>query len=501
MKRREFIKHVATGAVSASSLAACMSSSKPDGSNQPNIVWIMLDDCRADAFGCYGSKWAKTPNIDRIANAGTMFRNTIVQSPVCVPSRRSMKTGRYVHEVGPMAMGPEPTTPLNYFDKEKVERLERSRILIDSWTDANVNVVNVGKAHAFEDRFLQIGDEAPLLDHLGRPTEILKQLYPDDFESLIRRSVKTDTYGWQIGGLLDVDPKDTETWRLGDLAMQTLGVVSKEEAPFFLRVSFHAPHVACYVPPAYMIDPRSIELPLPSTKELATKPNVEQNALKTYSGASLDREQIDFCRGTYYGMVSLVDVQIGRLVEKLKKLHVLENTIIAICSDQGFQLGEHGFWKKRAFYECNVRAPLIFSGKGVPKGKVVDSQVEMIDFLPTLQDFSGVSLNSDVAGKSLAGLAANPALSAREYCFAEIDHSMSVYSELRQSSGRRIMIRSDEWKLEATFNQLLPAHDGSLYHLASDPREESNLFDVAKYRGVRTRLESVVMDWASTDSK
>ena len=138
--------------------------------------------------------------------------------------------------------------------------------------------------------------------------------------------------------------------------------------------------------------PAKIDLPPPTEEELKSKPRFEREQLRIYSGGlDLSREQIGIARGTYYGMISLVDEQVGRLVDCLQKAGVLDNTIIAINSDQGWQLGEHGLWKKRVLYDDNVKAPLVLSCPALlPRGKVVTEPVEMIDFVPTLMDLSGL---------------------------------------------------------------------------------------------------------------
>ena len=148
------------------------------------------------------------------------------------------------------------------------------------------------------------------------------------------------------------------------------------------------------MPAAYLIDPDKISLPLPTEEELRNKPLFERENLHVYAGGlDLADEQIRIARGTYYGMVSLDDTQVGRLVKALKIAGPLDRTIIVVNSDQGFQLGEHGLWKKRCFYEQNVCVPLIMScPELLPSGKVIDEPVGMVDFLPTLLELSGLEV-------------------------------------------------------------------------------------------------------------
>jgi len=294
-----------------------------------------------------------------------------------------------------------------------------------------------------------------------------------------------------------MEPSETATGRIGDLAVKTLGDLIDKGEPFFMRVSFHAPHVACHVPASHFIDPARIDLPLPTQDELASKPRFEREQLRVYAGGlDLTPEQIGIARGTYYGMVSLVDDQVGRLVDCLRKAGLLDNTIVAINSDQGWQLGEHGLWKKRVLYDDNVKAPLVLSCPALlPKGKVIDEPVEMIDFVPTLMDLSGLAVPDSIPGRSLMPLIRGQATRWREACFCEIDHSVSMYDELRERSGRRVMVRTKEWKLIWFMDERVADKDGALYNLKADPGEKVNLYGRPDHAGVVEYLEQLCRQW------
>ena len=496
MNRREFLARSAA-AVAAGSMAgtagAATSASVPR-----NILWIHMDDGRADSLGCYNAPWARTPHLDALAGRGVRFENAIVQSPICVPARRSLKTGCYVHEVGPMAMGTPPEAPPPYLDAQRMETVSTRPNLLDAFTNAGRKPVSLGKVHGYLESFDHRGDAPVLLDVRGRPTGYFRQTFGEDNPILEGERYFTNTHGWQIGGVMDFTPEQTETWRLGDMAVDTLDELAEQESPFFLRVSFHAPHVACYVPPEYYIEPDSIDLPLPTPEEQALRPQFERGPLHTYCGADLSTEEIGICRGTYFGMVSLLDVQVGRILAELRKHNALDNTLIAFTSDQGFQLGERGLWKKRVFYDDNVRVPLILACPGlIPEGKVVSEQVEHIDFLPTLLDFAGIPVPGGIRGESLMPLIAGETERGREATFSEIDHSQSMLPELRHA-GRRVMVRTREWKLVEFMDARIPEPDGALYNLADDPGERTNLHADTKYADIITRLRSLAHDWDAT---
>ncbi|MBW8040706.1 MAG: sulfatase-like hydrolase/transferase [Planctomycetes bacterium] len=493
MNRRKFIK----ASISASLMgSATFGQTKGRGdkrkSKRPNILWIMMDDGRADAVGCYGKSWAKTPNMDRIASQGVWFETAIVQNPVCVPSRKSMKSGHYPHTFGLTAMGkPAGVTPA--YMKKAEPNVDN---LVNCWKQVGINPVNVGKRHAYQKDWISKGDRGALIDFLGNPKGAKAK---DKFEKSKNEygKVNIKTHRWMIGGVVPFAPEETQTWRLGDLGVETLKELAAGEEPFFLRVSFHAPHVPCRVPREFFIDPEKITLPLPTEEELKNKPRFERENLHIYAGGlDLTKEQIGICRGTYYGMVSLVDAQVGRLVECLKEAGLLNNTIIAINSDQGFQLGEHGLWKKRVFYEQNVCVPFIMSCPGLlPSGKVIDEPVEMIDFMPTLMELSGIDVPRSIRGRSLMPLIRGEISEWRPACFSEIDHSYSMYEELREGSGRRVMVRTKEWKLIYFMDERVADKDGALYNLKRDKDEKENLYNKPRYKRIIKRLESLAEKW------
>jgi len=480
----------------AAAATVARAAAKP--AKRPNILWVMMDDCRADALGCYGQPWARTPSMDAVARRGVRFTTAIVQNPVCVPSRASMKASEYPHTLGIMAMGRPAEVPPPYLHRPA----KRFPNLLNRWKQVGIRPVNVGKRHAYRDDWDHRGDAHPIISGGGKPrsAELAKRMqefaaanpYP---------AVKTRTHGWQIGGVIPIEPEESATWKLGNMAVAALKELAAGEEPFFLRVSFHAPHVPCRVPPQYMIDPASITLPLPGHEQLMSKPRFERENLHVYAGGlDLNKRQIGIARGTYYGMVRLVDTQVGRMLEVLKKAGKLDNTIVAINADQGFQLGEHGLWKKRVFYDQNVCVPLVLSCPDLlPAGKVIDEPVEMVDFLPTLMELSDIEVPEGIAGRSLLPLIRGEAKQWRPACFCEIDHARSMYQELRRGTGRRVMVRTKQWKMVFFMDRRVAEKQGCLYNLEKDPGETVNLYGNPEYQEIVARLEELARQWAGNN--
>ena len=496
LNRRDFIKRAGAGlgVVVTGGCGRQISRQAEKRAERPSIVWIMMDDCRTDALGCYGKAWPRTPQMDSIARKGVRFETAVVQNSVCAPSRMSMMSGHYPHAFGIMAMG----RPQDGVPPKKAKW--HAPNLVNCWKKVGIRPVNVGKRNAYDSDWDHHGDVPPFFDACGKfvardSSLVAGQQAPNRYPQVV-----TETHKWAIGGTIPLKPEQISTSQLGDLAAETLKQLTAKDEPFFFRVSFHAPHVPFRVAPEFLVDPDKIDLPFPTDEELKNKPRFEREKLSIYSGApNLTIEQIKLARATYYGMVNLVDVQVGKLLHVLKKAGLVDNTIIVVNSDQGLLLGEHGLWKKRAFYDQNVCVPFILSCPALlPSGKVIDEPVEMVDFMPTLMDLSGLDVPASISGRSLCRLIRGDVRRHRHACFAEIDHSRSMYKELRSGTGRRVMVRTKQWKLEYFMDPRVPDKDGALYNLQKDPLEENNLYDKAEYSHIIKDLENLAEKWDQT---
>ena len=412
------MKNLGAAGVAALNVSALAPAHAANNSQRPNVLWIILDDVRPDGFGCYGTPWANTPNIDRIAEQGVRFEHAFVQCPICIPSRTSFKTGRYCHEVTgrTMYMGDPPAQEPPYAATQQ----ERSSLL-QPWIEAEMRPINVGKLHALHDYW----------DARADPLQTREDARPGG-EGEHFDPVRLTTHGWQIGGTQDVHVDDTREGLLTEEALNICQELAEQDAPFFFRVSFRPPHVPIQVPPDFMLDLDAVDLPWPDGRGLATKPRFEREQLRVYCGTlDLSERDIRVARSSYYGMVNMVDYFVGRIMDEMKTLGLLDNTIVAVTGEHGLAMGENGVHKKRSFYDPVVGSPLIYSWPGhLPEGRTIEDQVEMIDFLPTLLDLSDMAVPEETPGRSLVPRI-NGEAEGREVVFSEIDHSGSMYDELR----------------------------------------------------------------------
>ncbi len=446
----------------------------------PNILWLMMDGCRPDALGCYGTPWAHTPHIDQIAARGVCFKNATTQCPVCVPSRNSMKTGHYCHEIGKMYSGEKPdiTPPYAATAKDYPN-------LLNHWTNRGMRPVNLGKSSAFQKDWDQKAD---------LPARVSSRRHDSD---KYYAPVSLTTYGWQIGGTQDIHVDDTIEGVLTDQALDVLKSFADQGTPFFLRISYQPPHVPIQVPPPFMLELDAVNLPFPNKQILDSKPRFEREQLRIYSGTlDLSEHALRVARATYYGMVSMVDYFIGKLMDALNMLGLMDNTLIAVNSDHGQALGENGLHKKRSFYDPVIQAPLIISWPGhLPQNKLITEQVEMLDLIPTFMDIAGMHIPETLSGKSLLPLMLDKETTGREVTYAEIDYSGSMYQPLRENSGRRVMARTRDWKLDYFNDPRVPGKDGALYNLTDDPWEHHNMYCDPACRDVIEELEQCIHDW------
>ena len=479
MTRRRFLG--AAGCVGAAALSVgrpCAGGAGPR--RPPNILWILTDDHRPDSLGCTGPAWLKTPHIDGIARRGVLFRHAYSQSPVCTPSRSTMMTGRYGHAIGVMSnkrrLGPKApylTRPLQA---------------------AGYQLVNVGKKLPSPKIFdIQIG--APGYGGPGATPYKLKPPFEGrdkDFGVLHLR----DGFPIIIAGRYPLPAHRTEPAITVSNAIRLIEKGLK--SPWMLRVSIIAPHTPVLAPEPFdtMYDPAKVPFEPPTAAELASKPRFEREVLRKAQGSvHVSKADIQRARACYLGLVSHLDDQIGRLLAAMERRKLLDDTLVVVASDQGVLMGEHGLFMKRNFYEQSVGAILMVSWPGhLPEGKVVDDPVELIDVMPTLLDAAGIPVPKGTHGRSLLPLIAGRE-PARDAVFSEVDFTVPQFERLRVPNGRRVMIRTREWKMSCFADRQGEARDGDLYHLTDDPDELRNLWADAAHADAVARLEARIRQW------
>ena len=355
---------------------------RADAQNQYNVLFIIVDDLRP-MLGCYGQPEMHTPNIDRIAEQGTLFNSAYCQYPLCSPSRTSMITG----------LRPETTNVLNNSTDFR-QRLPNAVTLPQHFKAHGYHTQSVGRV--FHLPTLQ-DDENSWSAPSWRPAWI-----PFD---------KQTTSSWQA---LDVNDDEFRDGKTARRAVQVLEQIKQQQ--FFLTVGFYKPHLPLKAPRKYfdLYNTQVFNLPASSTppKDAPARALTNWDAIRAFqdlpSGTEplSDEKTLELIRA-YAAATSYIDAQIGRILNQLDALGLTENTVIAFCGDHGHHLGEHGIWGKQTLFEVSLRSPLIISVPGQQPNRT-EALSELVDIYPTLCDACQLPIPSELEGLSLIPVIEQP---------------------------------------------------------------------------------------------
>ena len=407
-----------------------------------NCLFLMVDEMAWWALGSASSLGAKTPIIDALAARGMVFDAAYTPSPICVPARAAIATGRDVHETGYWSSA-EP------YDGAVPSRGHRLR-------GGGVEVVSIGKLHYRGERDDTGFDQQirPLHVHEGKGWLL----------GLLRRPVPrydaTAGLAEELGeGWTDYTRYDEQ---VGEAACAWLEDPARHARPWAAFVSFLSPHYPLIAPEEFLslYDPADYARP---AEEVPDHPILREIA----GFFAHDRHFTDETRGlahaAYRALCSFVDDQVGRVLAALEVSGQAEDTLVIFTSDHGDMMGEKGFWTKSVMYDGATRVPLVLAGPGVAPGRRTDP-VSLIDIAPTLSEVMGQG-GEGFSGRSL---------------LAPPDPGRTVLSEYHDggSSVGMTMLRwqatdGTQWK----YVHYAEGHPPQLFDLTADPLEETNLAD------------------------
>ena len=381
-------------------------------SRAKNILIIYSDDHSYRALGAAGNTDVLTPNLDKLAKSGLMFTQAHVmgghQGAVCIPSRAMLLTGRYVNRLP----GDGSTIPDSIVSLPEVLRTQ------------GYNTYHTGKWHsdkASHSRMFSTGGDIffggmhfPKFGGQEHPTVYL---YDSTGVYDEKRKRTSDTYS---------------TTLYADHAIQFLSSTTAKTTPFFCYVAFTSPHDPRTPPDKFsrMYDPAKIPLPA----NFLIKHPFDNGDLNVRDEQLLpvprDPDAIKKDIALYYGMVSEMDAQVGRILETLEKSGLKENTLIVFAGDNGLAVGQHGLLGKQNLYEHSIRVPMILSGPGVPMNKKTDGFTYLSDITPTIIDYLQLPRPSSVEGISLLPVIQDPSKKVRSSIYNVYGHwSRSIKSE------------------------------------------------------------------------
>jgi arylsulfatase A-like enzyme len=442
---------------------------------RPNILYIMADDHASHAISAYGSRINRTPNIDRLASGGMRFDNCFCTNSICTPSRGAILTGQYSHRNGVYTLN----DPLDG-NRQNVAKLMQA---------GGYQTAMIGKWHLHND---PTGfDYWNILPGQGA--------YYDPV--FIDRGVKKQHQGYC-------------TDLIGDFSLEWLKSRDRKR-PFFLMSHHKAPHRPWQPGPKYahLFDGQTIPEPdnlydhyetrARGTARVTMKvgESMTRTDLKTDRPAGLEGDALrkwayQLYIKDYLRCVQSVDDNVGRLLDYLDQDGSARDTIVIYTSDQGFFLGDHGFYDKRFIYEESLRMPFLIRYPGaIRPGSVAGGMVLNIDFAPLFLDYAGQRTPADMQGRSFRPLCEGhtppdwrTAMYYR-YWMHLADHNVPAHYGIRTSRYKLIYYYGKPLGMRGA---LEPATEPEweLFDLQTDPREMRNVYNNSGYAGVRRQLEA-----------
>lgn len=423
--------------------------------SQPNILFMIADDHRFDAIGAMGDATVQTPVLDALMARGTTFRQTHIMGSlvgaVCVPSRAAVLTSASLFRSG-----------MQEINRELAVWPQVMR-------EAGYHTFATGKWHNDKQTYTNSFAEGAKIFFGGMSSHFEVPVFDYDASGAYPNTAK------YIG-------EKFSTEMFTDEAVQFLQDYDAS-APFFLYLAFTSPHDPRTPPGEYASMYPPAEMPVPENFMPEHPFDNGEMRIRDEVLAPFPRtpEIVQQHIADYYGMISHMDAEIGRVLKTLEATGQLENTLIIYTADHGLAVGQHGLLGKQNLYSHSIRVPSIFAGPGVPEGKTVDALTYLYDVFPTVCELTAVACPDTVEGRSLVPLMNGSAERVRETVFA-------AYRDIQRtvSDGRWKLIRyyvSEE--TGAGTNRI------QLFDLANDPGETTELSALSEHA---ERIQSLAAD-------
>ncbi|MFC1636816.1 sulfatase, partial [Planctomycetota bacterium] len=461
--RREFLKRLGymTGSAAALSiLPSCNSVGQIGKKERPNIIYIMTDDHASHALSCYGSKINKTPHLDRIANEGMRFNNSFCTNSICAPCRAVVLTGKYSHINGKIDNSRKAFDGSQQTFPKLLQKAGYQTAMIGKWhlrsdpTGFDYWNVLPGQGLYYNPVMIEMGQRKK---YTGYVTDIitdhalkwLKERDPNKPFCLMYHH-KAPHRNWQPG------PKHLTMY--DDVTMPepdnlfddyaNRGRAAKEQDMSIAKTMNDSD--------LKLIAPKNLSPEQKRNWDAAYDPKNEAFRKANLQGKDLIRWKYQRYIKDYLRCIASVDDNVGRLLDYLDESGLAKNTVVVYTSDQGFYLGDHGWFDKRFMYEESLRMPLLARYPGeIKPSSVSDDIVLNLDFGPTFLDYAGISVPEDMQGESmravLRGKAPKNWRTSMYYHYYEYPavHSVKRHYGVRTQQYKLIHFYHDinEWEL------------------------------------------------------
>ncbi len=466
---------------------------RPD---RPNILLIISDQQRADTLGFADKTPCRTPHLDALAERGISFDRAITPCPLCGPARASIFTGLYPHQARGGA-GPDlDDGPLEGLDSDRTATdmllndysLAEPARLTNLLRDRGYHTAYAGKWHLGRDVIGTWFDQYHGHDNAQYVRWCADNGLPDGWP-LNDTATRTDRVPHMSIPTASVNPIDpacsNDAW-IADIAIDFIAG-RPTDRPFFIVCGFNGPHPPLKVPEPYfsMYDPDEIPEP-PNFGPQAGEPPC--NGRSFYRQLFRDHgERWDAWRqsvAAYWGFCTLIDDQVGRLVDCLRDHEAFDDTLIIYCSDHGEMLGAHGLWHKMHAYEEALRVPLIFSAPWIRGAQRSDAPASLIDIPTTILAAAGIEPPPEHEGADLSAALAGGDLPPRRYLFSE-------HKPLGEFHGAVDWRMVTDGRYKYTWNR---GDLDELYDLSADPYETHNLI-AEPPAGILRELRRALAEW------
>lgn len=488
-----------TGTAALISVTSCSQKKEKEDVKKPyNIVYIMTDDHTAQMMSCYDTRFIRTPNLDRIANDGVRFTNSFVTNSLSGPSRACMFTGKFSHKNGftdntnCVFDGSQQTMP------KLLQKAGYQTAIIGKWhleslpTGFDFWEIVPGQGDYYNPDFITSDNDT--IRKKGYVTNIITDMSIDWMQNqrdtskpfclfihhkAIHRNWMADTcnlglYEDKTFPLPD-NYYDTYKGRLA-AAAQEMSVIKDMDLIYDLKML--RPDKDSRLKSLYEKYYGRMDAGQKAAWDEFYEPIIKDFYAKNLKGKELAEWKFQRYMRDYAKTVKSLDDNVGRVLDYLKEKNLLENTLVVYTSDQGFYMGEHGWFDKRFMYEESMHTPLIMRlPAGFDKRGDIPQMVQNIDYAPTFLELAGTEIPADIQGESLLPLlkGENPA-----------DWRTSMYYHFYEYPAEHMVkrhygVRTDRYKLIHFYNDI---DSWELFDLQNDPHEMNNVYGQKEYEPV-----------------
>lgn len=449
--------------------------SNPANKEKPNILFIAVDDLRTE-INCFGARHMHTPNLDRLAEKGMIFERAYCQQAVCAPSRNSLLTG-----LRPDALGIYDL--YTFFRKKKPDVVTLPQHFKNSGyhSEAMGKIYHTGHGNSNDELSWSVPHwnawkERRKLEKITRGDTVGLE---SDYPTINNKKLPWYRSPQPEKNMTDAMTANHAVERIHDL----------KDSTFFLAVGFVKPHLPFVAPKKYwdLYDPAEIEIPARSVPEGMPPLALHQfGELRKYhgipeTGPLNDAMSRNLIHG-YYAAVSMIDAQVGKLLDALEEYKLTENTIIVLWGDHGWKLGDYGSWCKHTNFEMDTNAPLLFSVPWFDKGRKTQSLAEFVDIYPTLCDLADLKKPSHLEGQSLVPVLKNPETVVNEVAISQYPRGGSLgYDRKKEIMGYSMRVenyRFTRWQKYENPDEVVAIE---LYDHSTSPMAQKNLAEDEKF--------------------